>query len=103
MSRKHQQYSGGSQLLGMIVLIFAALLLAKALTSVVHAKDRCLSPDCSWLNTKNGDLTASMLPGRYDVPHYWRGWLDYERKVRDICNRPGNACMQETRVWLQQN
>lgn len=70
-------------------------------TNAIPPKDECLPPDCSWLNTKNGDLTPSTLPGIYDVAHYWRGWLDYERKVRDICSRPGNACTQGTRGWLQ--
>lgn len=63
-------------------------------------QDKCLSPDCSWLNTKNGDLTATRLPGPNDKAYHWRGWALYKYQVRKICSRPGNTCTKDTRRWL---
>lgn len=100
MSLRHPGPSGGA-IAFIIVVVFWAVI--AAIIKPASGADRCLTPDCSWLNMQNGDLTPTLLPGPHDKPFYWRqgtGLQDWKYQVRKICSRPGNTCNDETKDWL---
>lgn len=65
------------------------------LTFSAMAKDNCRSPDCSWLNTKNGKLYADG-PLRHGVSYHWKGWAAYSAM---LCEKYGKC--EECRDWAE--
>lgn len=71
---------------------YAVAILTIIITTPAMAKDRCLAPDCSWLNTTNGKLYAAG-PIRHGAPYYWKGWPAYDAMM---CKRYGE-CKEKRR------